>query len=700
MRNSVKRWLTGLVYVGILFWGVCSVASARTFWVQSDASEGDGTELKPFATLEAARDAARPFVGKEPVEILVKPGTYYLPETFALGKDDGGTREAPVVYRSIEPKGAHLVGAVKLDGRLFRQTDDPETLARLPESSRGKVVEFDLNAIGIKELNAPGVHCQMPLATPELFTNGKRMRIARWPNEGWATVEKIVDGGSPGNSGSAFDAAKMKQTKTTPVGGTFQYSEDSPNRWNADEGVWLWGYWCFDWFDDVLKVASIDKEKKQITFAGQSTYGLRQGNPSPRRWRAIHLIEELDVPGEYVVNFQTRKLYFYPECPLENANVTLAFKNKPIVRVQDAEYVTLDGFVIEETFSDGVACRNASFLTIQNCIVRNTRWRGIDSFGGEENRFSGNLIQFNGVGGLSVTSGDRRTLKRGNCLIENNVIHDFSEYRLCYASALTIGGVGHVVRHNEVFNAPHMAVALSGNDILFELNHIHHVCLTGDDAAALYKGRNPSKRGNVVRWNYWHDVGSPRGHGNAAIYFDDGDGGEKVFGNIFVNCGDPGKASFGTIFCHGGHGNYAENNIFVDCKRPLGSAPWNDKRWKEYLEAPLWQNLLLEEVDVTSETYLTAYPELKGFLEGAPIAERRNFSKKNVFIRPAMEPSGTWELHETDVTLDHDPGFIDAKNGNYGLRRDSEVFRLIPDFEPIPFEKIGPLPRSATANDE
>ena len=33
-----------------------------------------------------------------------------------------------------------------------------------------------------------------------------------------------------------------------------------------------------------------------------------------------------------------------------------------------------------------------------------------------------------------------------------------------------------------------------------------------------------------------------------------------------------GRGSFGTVFSHGGHGILAENNIFIECKRALGSA--------------------------------------------------------------------------------------------------------------------------------
>ena len=35
------------------------------------------------------------------------------------------------------------------------------------------------------------------------------------------------------------------------------------------------------------------------------------------------------------------------------------------------------------------------------------------------------------------------------------------------------------------------------------------------------------------------------------------------------------------------------------------------------------------------------------------------------------------------------PGFVDVANGNYALKPDAAVFKKIPGFENIPFEKIG-----------
>ena len=36
--------------------------------------------------------------------------------------------------------------------------------------------------------------------------------------------------------------------------GVFEYAGDRPARWKAAEGVWLQGYWCYDWYDETIRV--------------------------------------------------------------------------------------------------------------------------------------------------------------------------------------------------------------------------------------------------------------------------------------------------------------------------------------------------------------------------------------------------------------------------------------------------------------
>ena len=50
--------------------------------------------------------------------------------------------------------------------------------------------------------------------------------------------------------------------------------------------------------------------------------------------------------------------------------------------------------------------------------------------------------------------------------------------------------------------------------------------------------------------------------------------------------------------------------------------------------------------------------------------------------------SGNWTIYDNFIT-DADPGFVDAEALNFGLRENSEVFRRVPGFKPIPFDQIG-----------
>ncbi|MBC8443303.1 right-handed parallel beta-helix repeat-containing protein [PVC group bacterium] len=226
--------------------------------------------------------------------------------------------------------------------------------------------------------------------------------------------------------------------------------------------------------------------------------------------------------------------------------------------------------------------------------------------------------------------------------------------------------MGNRLAHNLLHDAPHQAIGLGGNDHVIEYNVVHHVCMETDDCGAFYMGRNPSNRGTVIRYNFWHHIGSPRGHGNNAVYFDDGDGGQTVIGNVFFRCGEPAKGSMGAVFCHGGHDNLVVNNIFVECKRAIGASPWNDRRWMAQLRGKTYQTRLLEEVDITKPPFTTRYPQLVGFMEFKPGTPRQNVAERNVMVMCGEAVYGNYVQKDNYVTKT-DPGFVDIDRGRFEL---------------------------------
>jgi len=641
-----------------------------------------GTRGKPFATLERARQAVQLAGPGKARKVVVHGGSYELRATFTLDRQDSGTATRPVVWQAAPGETVRLVGGLALPASAFQPVADASVLVRLDSAARAHVVQAALRALGVTNLPSfPAAYHGVPPG-PELFFNERRMLLARWPNEGWATIARIVEAGSRPRDGDKRGLA-----------GSFEYLDDRPARWRIADGVWLQGYWCYDWYDEVIKVAAIDPSTRRIRLAAPHIYGLMQGNPSPRRYRALNVLEELDQPGEFMIDRTAGRLYLWPPAALAEARITLATLDAPVVALRDAAYITLRGFVVEAGLDHGIEVTGGAQCEIVGCDVRNLRRLGIRVTGGTRHRVADCDIHHTGQGGLVLGGGERKTLTPAGHEALNNHIWRFSEHQLTSAYGLSFEGVGNRAAHNLIHDAPHQAVFVGGNDHVFELNEVHHVCTETDDCGALYKGRNPSCRGNTIRFNYWHDIGSPMGHGNAAIYFDDGDGGDTVFGNVFVRCGEPGRGSFGTVFSHGGYDNRAENNVFVDCKRALGSAPWDDARWRDALKGGqdcFFIEKLLQEVDITKPPYTTRYPELAGYLDPPAGVPRVNRARLNVMVRCGEVSGGNWRLEpEANWATNGDPGFADGAKGDYRLRRDAAVFQHLAGFQQIPFEKMG-----------
>ena len=127
---------------------------------------------------------------------MIREGSYFLNETFGLGKEDSGTERHPAVWQAASGEEVRLIGGRMLPGEAFRPVADAGVLARLDPAARGRVLQADLAALKIPLPEAFPVKFHGASPAAELFFNGRRMTLARWPNEGWATIAKIIDHGS------------------------------------------------------------------------------------------------------------------------------------------------------------------------------------------------------------------------------------------------------------------------------------------------------------------------------------------------------------------------------------------------------------------------------------------------------------------------------------------------------------------------
>ncbi|MBM4086019.1 MAG: hypothetical protein FJ272_14640, partial [Planctomycetes bacterium] len=110
----------------------------------------------PFATLYRARDAVRGLRTRglpQPVRILVRGGTYYLPKTLTLGPEDSGTDGAYVSYESHPGEEVVLSGGRPITGQ-WRTDDGKVHYVDIPEARNGAWKFRQLFVDGRREIRA------------------------------------------------------------------------------------------------------------------------------------------------------------------------------------------------------------------------------------------------------------------------------------------------------------------------------------------------------------------------------------------------------------------------------------------------------------------------------------------------------------------------------------------------------------------
>lgn len=556
---------------------------------------GPGDQSKPWATLERARDHIRQIKRQGPlpaggVTVLIRGGQYVRKNTFLLTAEDSGSAEAPIVYRSMPGEVAWFHGGVGV--RDFRRVEDPAILARLPEQARQKVVQVDLNSVGLKDYGklvslgfGRGFAPQL-----EVFFNDRPLVPARWPNEGFAKLAKPIQ-----EDDRSF---------------TFEYEGDRPARWTTAPDGWLYGYWVYLWADNYVPIASIDPQHRQIRTGDRGAYaGIRPGAP----YFALNLLEELDWPGEYYLDRSRGILYFYPCADLAQARVEVSVLAEPVFRLDQVAHVRLQQLGIEVGRSDGIELRGGSECQVVGCTVRKLAGTAVVISGGQGHTVISCDMYTLGRGGCVLTGGDRKTLSPANHGMENCHVYDFSRICRTYTPAAAVNGVGIRVAHNYFHHSPGHAIRVEGNEHLVEFNEIHDVVLETDDQGGLDMFGNPTYRGNIIRYNYWHHIRNDRPCGQAGVRLDDAISGTLIYGNLFYRCSE---ALFGGVQIHGGKENIVDNNLFVQCKYAVSFSGWGEKRWREFLQSePVRQRL--QEVQIDRPPYSTRYPTLAQLAENA-----------------------------------------------------------------------------------
>jgi len=657
-------------------------AAARDVYVAQTGDDANpGTREKPLATVEKAVDAMS---GAGAGTIWIGQGEYALRQGLVLDARHGGTSEQPLVLRGTGHGKVRLSGARTVSG--FRALSEDEAKPLISAEARRHTVVADLKGQGFPALAQMPEHYRSH-GCEEVVFNDVPMQSARWPNETFAEFTDVIDSGA--------SPLTHWDIRTVYRPGAFRFPGDRPKLWDFSRGVWLQGFWCYTYWDSVLKAATYNPDGGELRFAAKDAFGIgspRAGDKNKTYpFYALHVFEELDRPGEYYLDRQSNRLFFWPPGDLTKATVRLTLCPKPLLQANGVTNLVVRDLVLENGRDTGIVITESRNCSIEACLIRNMGRRGIELNGSRLNVLRCEIAQI-AAGGIGVTGGDRKTLTPGECSVVNCHIHHTGRLDWDGGRAVFLNGCGNRVANNLVHDGPSGAIRYGGNEHLIELNEIYGMCALYEDVGVIYTGRDWASQGNVVRWNYIHDIASKDAQ---ALYLDDCDSGDTLIGNIVHRGGKHG------VMLGGGRDNTLRGNVFIDM--PIGI--YADARGSAGIvfdREDSW-NLLAkcERLGYQSPLWKSRYPRLARTMSEEPLRPLGNVLHENILIgckKPFELKQGTdqnwldrannpqWELKDF-------PGLVvEGKTARLVLTKLPDVWRRVEGFSPIPVEKVGMLP--------
>ena len=672
--------------------------SALTIYVDANAKDGgNGSEEAPFKTIPEAQAKIREIKAGEGlpvggITVLVKGGEYRLSEPLTFTEEDSGMAESPITYVSESEFGAVLTGGLILSAEDFEPLSAEEKARLVDDTAKDKVVKVDLTKYGI---DAADISLSM-----ELFIDGERKTVSRYPNDYSIKTVATIDRTESGDVYGKIDYNGRENF----YGRIFTVSDDVIDRisqWSSFENVYAQGYFRWSWRDSTNLIESFDFDRSEVTLTATPSYGISNGAP----FYFFNVYSELDMPGEYFIDKNTGVLYVYRTDSFATSEIMISVLSEKLVDLSNVSDFTMKGLHIRATRAGCMDIKGEN-ITIDNCKISNTRSYAITANGNNITIQNNELCSLGGYG-INITGGNSESVEESGNLIYNNYIHDFSAVERTYTPAVDLYGCGTVVSHNEIADAPHMAIRWSGPNHIMEYNETYNVCYETSDCAAFYAGRNYTSYGCVIRYNYFHDIGSGTSLAHA-IYWDDGLSGQSAYGNLIAN-----TSCFGFLI-GGGRDNTVENNLIINTySHPISFDQRSRIEMLESRDLAMTDGLIstkneywVKEFPIYGQIipWTTAYegdkdnPLLSANPANCIIRNNISYTASDYTVGKSAGNLGfdiaidvpKFSLFENNPVISNDhsdiPGF---HNGDYIFIENAKALELCPDFEPIPFDQIG-----------
>ena len=685
---------------------------AHRLFVAPDGDDANpGTEQRPFRTLERGRDAVRELKQGGPlpeggVAIVLEGGVYRREtQSFTLTAEDSGTAAAPVIVQAAPGEAPILRGGRRVTG--FAPLTDAAGKRRIPGAAQPHVLQVDLKAAGVVDFGTLrprglGIGVTRDGDVPahlELFFDGRPMPLARWPNDTPKMSERFTTVDLEGQETVNDNGRRVAKGVDF-----FSYADPRQDAWADEPDAWVFGCWQYLFFGSYNRITRIDAGERQIhvdwnrkTPYEHSHCEIAHGAP----YQGINLLCELDTAGEWYLDRASGILFFWPPSDIDGGEAVVSVLETPMVTLDDASHVVFRGLTLEAGRRHGVTIKGGEGVLLAGCTVRNMGVSGVLIDGGAGHEVVGCDLAHLGDAGVRMEGGDVEALTSSEHLVENCHIHHYARWnRVGYQPAVGMRGVGNRVSHCLIHDAPHQAFCVNGNDNVLEYSEIHDVCHEAGDAGAYYMyGKTVQQalleRGQVVRYNYWHDLPHNETFKHVAnatrrcVYIDSFNSNITVYGNVFQRFdGRSGAVFFGVC------DNRVENNLFHRC---FTGVRLTDRTWlyDRVNKAPAYCVDASLAKAAARPAWARRYPRLGTFPPQA--SDTSVFLVGNVVARNIAYQCETF-LSGSDRTInlaqiernwiDGDPGMLDPDGGDLRLRHDSPAVAAC-GFEPLPLDQMG-----------
>ncbi|GAB2993393.1 hypothetical protein GCM10027284_08090 [Cyclobacterium sediminis] len=633
-----------------------------------------GTMDQPLASLIGARDWIRNhkmnngFTG--PVTVLIRGGEYQMSAPFELYPQDGGSQEAPVVYKAYQDEKPIFSGGKTLTG-------------------------FKVNAKGVWELDVPESRLYK-WRFDQLYVNGKRATLARTPNEDFMHIGAVKQKDWIKGTGRVVEKAQQ----------ILSFDEDNFSHLKgiqADEleNVRFRAYHKWDF--TMRHIDRLDRDSARVFTSGK---GMKPWNPIKEGGRIVfeNFATALDAAGEWYLNPEGT-LYYIPrpgEQP-ENAEVVAPLLENLVMVKGDAangkpvEHVRFEGlsfmhchYAVPPTGSEpnqaaalinaAVMLEGANHVDFVNCEISKTGQHAL-WYGKACHNSTVERSYLHDLGGGGIYLGDFRPQKGENhtshIKLHNNILQTGG---LEYPSAVGVW-VGHSsdneISHNDIGNFYYTGISVGwvwgyaeskAKRNKITNNHIHHIgwTLLSDMAAVYTLGKS---EGTVISNNIVHHVHA-YSYGGWGLYTDEGSSDIVMENNLVYS------TKTGGFHQHYGANNTIRNNIFAYAKMYQAQCT----RVEEHRSFDFMNNIIVFNEGVV----------LQGAWEKIDIAMDHNIywntgGEEYDFNGKSF---AEWQKigHDKNSVI-RDPRFVDAENFNFNFKNKRAVKQI--GFEVFDLDNIG-----------